>query len=303
MLTNKQINQWKSKGWVIIRNFVDVENCIKDMQKHYPIDAKNPVQDFGSDGTTNFPCNYNSINEMSANINLIKAVKQLLNTQEILLTQSVAWAKYCVKPKDSSSNHDQRIHMDYGNNYWTHPPKWKDVNMVAAIVYYSDTKETGGATALVSRNGDDDEIYKWPYMHMPGIAGKPFFNDKTAAEASMNSFDRKLREKCYQREISPTLNKGDVLFYRMDLWHRGTPIKKNKVRYVHNLAWKKKNAEGICIWNKGWTQKMYYGWLEKFISNLTDEQRTTLGFPSLKTLEPEIKQAVMLRYPLLKSKL
>ena len=106
MLTNKQINQWKTKGWVIIRNFVNVENCIKDMKKHYPIDAKNPVQDFGSDGMTNFPCNYNSINEMSVNINLIKAVKQLLNAQEILLTQSVAWAKYCVKSKDSSSNHD-----------------------------------------------------------------------------------------------------------------------------------------------------------------------------------------------------
>ena len=36
MLTNKQTNQWRTKGWVIIRNFVDVENCIKDMQKHYP---------------------------------------------------------------------------------------------------------------------------------------------------------------------------------------------------------------------------------------------------------------------------
>lgn len=303
MLGLNEINQWKTKGWVIIRNYVDVTKCVIDMQNQYPVDAKNPIQDFGSAGHTNFPCQYKSINDMTVNIKLIKAVKQLLNTDDILLTQSVAWAKYCVKPKDASSNHDQRIHMDYGNNYWTHPPKWDDVNMVAAIVYYSDTKKTGGATAVVSRNSKDDEVYRWPYIHMPGIAGKPFYNDKKTAEKSMNLFDRKLREKCYQREILPTLNKGDVLFYRMDLWHRGTPIKKNKVRYVHNLAWKKKSAEGICVWNKGWTQKMYYGWLENFIGKLNEEQRTTLGFPILKSLSPDIRDAVLIRYPSLKSKL
>ena len=69
----------------------------------------------------------------------------------------------------------------------------------------------------------------------------------------------------------------------MDLWHRGTPVNKNKVRYVHNLAWRKKNASGICHWNKGWTQNMYYGWLEKFISLLDEEQRSILGFPSIKS--------------------
>ena len=131
-----------------------------------------------------------------------------------------------------------------------------------------------------------------------GIAGKPFFNDRKTAESSMSKKNRELREKCYQREILPEPGIGDVLFYRMDLWHRGTPIKPDCVRYVHNLAWKKKSAEGINIWNKGWTQKMYYGWLEEFIASINNEQRKTLGFPDINMLSSEIKEVVFARYPL-----
>ena len=136
MLTREQVQHWREKGWVILKKFIDINECQQDMKTHYPIDAKNPIQDFGSGGATNFPCTYNSLNKITVNVKLINAVKQLLNTDEILLTQSVAWAKYYIqeKNKSSSSNHDQRIHMDYGNNYWTHPPKWDNPNMVAAIM-------------------------------------------------------------------------------------------------------------------------------------------------------------------------
>ena len=41
----------------------------------------------------------------------------------------------------------------------------------------------------------------------------------------------------------------------------------------------------------------------KFISNLTSSQRKTLGFPDINTLADKIKQGVLARYPLLKSKL
>jgi hypothetical protein len=301
ILTWEQLNQWKKKGWVCVKNFVNVNDCKRDMELEYPLNANNPIQDFGSGGLTEFPCKYNSINKMTVHPRIILAVQQLLNDENIILTQSVAWAKYYVNPKNksSSSNHDQRIHMDWGNHYWTHPPPWNEPNMVAAIIYYSDTKKTGGSTSIVSRKGDNDEVYKWPYIHMPGIANKLFFNDKETAEKSMNLEDRTLREKCYMREILPMPNVGDVLFYRMDVWHRGTPIKTNQVRYVHNLAWKKKSAEGICIWNKGWTQKMYYGWLEKFICSLLPIQRRTLGFPNLETLSEKVREGVLARYPML----
>ena len=297
VLTKNQILEWKNRGWCIVKNIVNVNDCVKCMKSIYPENEENPVQDFGSGGRTEFPCKYNSLNLMTVNLKLIKAVKQLLNTNNIHLTQSVAWAKYGVPPKDNQSNCDQRIHMDYGNNTWLHPPKWDEPNVVAAIIYYSDTNETGGSTAVVSREGNNDPVYIYPYIHMPGIAGKPFFNSKDAAEESVTGKTKSIREECYRREVTPNPRKGDVLFYRLDLWHRGTPVKFGKVRYVHNLAWMKSDAIGINKWNKGWTQNMYYGWLEDFICSLNEEQRETLGFPKLGDLPKYMRDAVYARYP------
>jgi len=186
--------------------------------------------------------------------------------------------------------------MDYGNHYWTHPPPFDRPDAVAAIVYYSDTSETGGGTAIVSRQGENDPIYKWPYVHMPGIQWKPFFNDKEAAEKSLSQEDKLLRQQCYAREVVPIFKPGDVLLYRLDVWHRGTPVFPGKVRYVHNLVWKRRDAIGICTWNRGWTQKMYHGWLEDFICSLTEKQREVLGFPRLQLLDKEVKEATMIRY-------
>ena len=94
-------------------------------------------------------------------------------------------------------------------------------------------------------------------------------------------------------------NKGDILFYRLDLWHRGTPVKKNKVRYVMNLLWKKNKCYWINIWNPGWTRKMYYGYLEKLLSNMTIKQRNILGFPPVGDKYWTLKKLFYLtkRYP------
>ena len=177
--------------------------------------------------------------------------------------------------------------MDYGNNMWTHPPEWHSPNAVSAIVYYSDTGETGGATAVVPRRGDDDEFYAWPYVHMPGQGGLPFINDRAEAEAMMARESpewARRRGEAYARckAPSPAPAAGDVLFYRHDVWHRGTPVNIGKVRYVHNVAWATTASlvdEGMVVWNGGYTQPMYYTWLEKYIATLSPRQLQVVGFP------------------------
>ena len=108
--------------------------------------------------------------------------------------------------------------------------------------------------------------------------------------------DAALRAQCYAREVMPHFRPGDVLLYRMDVWHRGTPVHPGHVRYAHNLAWKRRDARGICHWNAGWTQKMYGGWLETFVCSLNETQRSTLGFPRLAALAPEVREATRVRY-------
>lgn len=270
--------QWLTDGYFIARGLLNVSGAIEDMHKLFPPSQVHSVQDFGNADEGSFPTR-SHLNRISVHSKLLEIARECLGTPAIHLTQSVAWAKYGTPSENEQSNRDQRVHMDYGNHYWTSPPEEPD--MIAAIVYYSDTEVTGGATAVVSRN--IVHLYKRPYSHMPGIGGIPFINEKGAAENMMAKSAPKsaaLRQECYEHEIRPEFKPGDVLFYRMDTWHRGTPVRDGQVRYVHNLTWKRADAEGICGWNPGFTRKLYYGPLEKFISEVEPNQLETLGFPA-----------------------
>jgi len=266
-------------GYLLCRNLVSVENATAEMNNHFPNDVEIPVEDFGSGNTAIFPSTP-ALNLISVDTTILKIVRKLLNTDKVILTQSVPWAKYGRPAYTPASNRDQRIHMDYGNNQFTMPMPNKPPVTVAAIVYYSDTSKTGGATAIVPRTGPDDPVYTWPYTHMPGISGKPFANRRKEAEELMSIFtdSTEIREQCYSREIVPTFKPGDVLFYRTDTWHRGTPVKEGQIRYVHNLAWRRADATDIQQWNPGFTQKMYSGDFERFISEIEPGQLETLGF-------------------------
>ena len=69
----------------------------------------------------------------------------------------------------------------------------------------------------------------------------------------------------YDRELIINAKAGDILFYRLDLWHRGTPVKKNKIRYVW-LAYKK-SCYWINVWNKSYTRELIMDILKKCFVN------------------------------------
>ena len=282
-MLKENIEDWNNKGFFIGKNIINKELSIK-CQK-YMFDLYNEgnlsVKDFGSEGKLEFPSN-TIIDSIMLDENIIKCVQRLLNTNDILLVQADAWGKTGKKELTEHSNNDQRMHMDYGNNSFLHPSEWNNPECVAMIVYLSDVKETLGGTSLVPRQNDDDELYKFPYKNMPGISDIPFINDKNSAEKYFQSNNKDIyefRKKLYNRELILKPGMGDILFYRLDLWHRGTPVKKGKIRFVINLLWKKKECFWINCWNPGWTKKMYYGYLEIFFSKISPLQRSVLGVP------------------------
>jgi hypothetical protein len=65
------------------------------------------------------------------------------------------------------------------------------------------------------------------------------------------------RSKLYDREQRTSFKPGTVLFYRLDTWHRGTPVKEGKQRIVHNLVFKKCGCDWINSWNTGAARYMY----------------------------------------------
>ena len=282
MLNLSEINQWKENGYCLIKNLIDINlmnNCIKFVNNRF-YDEKTASKDFGSNGEFDFPSG-KIIDYLTINENIIKCIKQLLSNENILLIQSDAWGKAGSINKGKYNNQDQRMHMDYGNNTFLHTSEWNNPEAVGMIIYFSDTNITGGQTAIVPKKNNED-LYKPPYIRMPGYNKYLFYNDKNTTEEYFKKTDINIynfRNKLYENEILVNAELGDILFYRLDVWHRGTPVKFGKVRNVMNLLWKKRDCFWINNWNQGWTRKMYYGFIEKFFIELNPEQRSVLGVP------------------------
>lgn len=278
-----EIKQWKENGYTVIKNLFNkkiIQKCVCFLNEKFN-NINNTNNDFGSNGDLEFPSG-EIIDQITVNEKLIQIVQKLLDSENILLVQSDTWSKSGEINNNSQSNKDQRMHMDYGNNTFLHPSKWYSPEAVAAIVYFSDTSETGGGTAVVPKKRDKDELYQFPYINMPGQNKYPFFNNKKFSEEYFKKNHVEIynfRQKLYNREIIPEYSTGDVLFYRLDVWHRGTPVLPNKIRNVMNLLWKKKECYWINTWNPGWTKKMYYGQLEKMFEKMSPLQRSLFGVP------------------------
>jgi hypothetical protein len=118
----------------------------------------------------------------------------------------------------------------------------------------------------------------------PGIGDLEWINDRTHAEAYLAAKRPELaawRETLYAREQRVHFKPGDVLFYRHDLWHRGTPLAPGRLRLAHNLTFRKASAEWISVLHVGWAWSAYRRdkLLERLIAQASLDQRAVIGFP------------------------
>ena len=313
VLTAEQIAQWRTSGSVVVDGLLS-EDVLKDVLKVadrvYSVD-KDKIADFGAtNGDMVFPSldsQNAALNMIPLDQNLILAAAELLGEPAVNMrvVQSEMWSKVgieapttgpTVSPElatttyDNSLNRDQRIHIDGFNHYLTFPSAWSRPEAVAAIVYYDDEEECGGSTAFVPRIGSveecTDECYHpqsaedvHPYLLNPGGRGDlPWINDRTKAESWLARHKpdvARFREKLYAREEYVKYKKGSILFYRLDVWHRGTPVNVGKVRRTHNLLYKKTGCDWINPWNSGSARCMYTTrqTVERLIATGTQEQR------------------------------
>jgi len=286
MLTNDQVEAWRHQGAFVMQlPETIVRPSIDWLNNNFTLEFVDPEHlDFGSpDRKFEFPTSVKVLDDLVLNERLIEAVQQLLRTDDIRLLQADLWSKIGVDSKnhDAQSNTDQRMHMDYGNNTLLHPD-WHSPDAVAAVIYYDDSEVTSGGTAFVPRLGEADVVYQAPFIHMPGQAGKPFFNDRQTVEKWFKQNDPnayEMRQLLYEREQVVQFKPGTILFYRHDIWHRGTPVAPGKLRRVHNLAWRRADARGWSNWNEGWARQSYYGNVEALIGRSTPLQRSLLDFP------------------------
>ena len=292
VLDRTHIEQWRSAGYTLASGLIDealVTDLVTDAQAHFPdpdSDDANAYNNFGSNMV--FPNLSQALTDITLHPRLLRAVAELLDESvtDIRLTQSDVWPKYGREEKSGGKydHSDQRIHVDYPNHMLTHPTEWHRPEAVEIIIYYSDVKDSMGATAVVPRQGETDPAYPWPITDSPGIAGKPYINDRESAEADLRARDPKVadwRQSLYDREVYTHYKAGDVLLYRHDTWHRGTPMTAGAFRLAHNLTFRRAHCEWISTLHIGWSWSAYQtpGYLERLISQASLEQRAVLGFP------------------------
>jgi len=265
---------------------------------HYPAvgtAAAAGFTDFGSAGALNFPARIDVFNQVTLHQNVLQAVGDLLGVtlDTLRLSQSDLWPKYGransqmlpTATDNIQDNADQRIHVDYPNHSLVHPPPWHKPEAVEMILYLSDSTGGLGGTAVVPRTGTDDPAYRWPIIDSPGIGDLRYINNREAAEeyfASQRPTLADFRRLLYERETRTDFRRGDLLLYRHDTWHRGTPLAPGSRRLVHNLTYRKAASEWISTLHTGWAWQAYKDdkFLERLIAGATVQQRTVMGFPA-----------------------
>ena len=292
-LSGDQVEQWRSEGFTLVSNLLPIEliTAVRAAAaSRYPEAGSaesEEISDFGSYGALNFPSQTAALNELTLHPHLLGAVADLLGTEvvDLRLTQSDLWSKYGRTSKTGEQdNQDQRIHIDYPNHTLTHPTPWEKPEAVEMIVYYDHFEDAGGGTAVVPRQGPDDPAYRWPIVDSPGIGDLRYINDRPSAEAYFSTQRPELsdwRLSLYEREQHVAFQPGDILFYRHDTWHRGTPMVPGSRRIVQNLTFRRAYAEWISTLHVGWAWSAYRDnkFLERLIGGASLEQRAVLGFP------------------------
>jgi len=273
------------------------------------------LKDNGFNGLL-FPCleaEHACLNEVTIHPRVITACSQLLSCapSELRLSQSELWSKFnsaskmkgpvsstegadataSVSPFDTSGSQDQRVHIDGFNHYLAFPTEWDKPEAVAMIVYYDDTSESGGGTAVVPRLGTGDSAYhaqrgeESPLMWTPGgRSDLPWINDRNTAETYLAANQPEVhafRQQLYSRERYVHAVPGTILFYRLDVWHRGVPLFPGGKRRVQNIIYKRQGTDWLNSWNAGCARNMYTKaqTVERIIAASTMHQKCVLGFP------------------------
>jgi hypothetical protein len=286
-ITSEQERQWREEGYCIVDNF-----DVRSARAEAVFDKSSLSIDFGSlGGAFEFPCGLHHVDDIP--VRLQSVAQKLLRTKAALLSQADVWIK---EPKPGNeamqqySNDNQRIHCDFGNNTVLPPLDFHQPTAMAAIVYFDGPNECkGGATAVVARRGADDAAFAPENMMIqPGYGKRPFINNRIVAEswfAKNAPEEHAFRASLYNRERRCEPEIGRVLLYRLDIWHRGTPLLAGKRRVMNIVFLNPADPGHAGRWNPGFWKNSYwfvggrYAPPDVLFSRMTPSQRMMLGFP------------------------
>ena len=265
--SNSDVEKWQKEGAVIIKEIFspkDIKSVHDDIDKvfgykkggapitkNHGINVTNEKQFLNFENIP-FDCSP-ALNLIGVHPQLISLAKEALNTKDVRLYQSQAWAKF-----SGETDFEQSFHCDYGNHTLTVPSKDLTQNSITFLMYFSDVTEEHGPAHYVTRT-DSEKI------------------DRISEKFLENTFGISLQKLLTPFERTTVGVAGTIFAYGIDIFHRATNITKpGAYRYAVTSCFKK--ARNDTIGYTAWPFHQQKPWSIIF-ENASPEQLSCFGVP------------------------
>ena len=265
--SNSDVEEWRKEGAVLIKEIFsskEIESVHDDIEKvfGYKKGRLPKTKNYGSPDTIGdqflnfenipFDCSP-ALNLIGVHPQLIRLAKDALNTNDVRLYQSQAWAKF-----SGETDFEQSFHCDYGNHTLTVPSKEITKNSITFLMYFSDVTEEHGPAHYVTRT-DSEKI------------------ERLSEKFLESSFQNSLQKLLAPFERTTAGAAGTIFAYGIDIFHKATNITKpGAYRYAVTSCFKK--AGNDTIGYTAWPYHQQKPWNIIF-ENASPDQLNCFGVP------------------------
>ncbi|MHB8718751.1 MAG: phytanoyl-CoA dioxygenase family protein [Candidatus Dormibacteria bacterium] len=256
-ITGEHLELLRANGYAIVDGFLTPDELAagrENLLLIYP-----SLEDFEADATRSaslptlpqLPFPGTALNDMSVHPELISYVSRMLESDDIVLTQSLLMGKYA-----GTGDFEQQLHRDFHNNTLLIPRDEGSFRQFANILYYTDVTVDLGPTHVVAEPDVPGDIAPW--VVAPG--------------------SREERPDLYAKEVPITVSAGSLLIYTMHTLHRGSRMAADRGhRWSQHLVYRHRDS----AW-QGWAAWPYFGPnpdMAALITRITPRQRALFGIP------------------------
>lgn len=258
VLDISQLERWEHDGWLLIEHFIEpyeAKAACADLRAIFPsADSVWREHDprFLSEqyqGRIEFPFRGSALNMVVVHERFHTLALQLLQTDEYMLYEAHAWAKYT-----GSADYDQHLHRDYGSHTLLVPRFAREYRQFESMLYLTDVHAGNGPTHLVSRR------------HSKDLPWTPEF------------FPRAEHPELYEHEVAATAPAGSLLVWAPDVLHRASNlIQPGASRFVITIGYQVRCNPWMGY--HSWPFRGEFGEFMNVIRASSPRQLQMIGFP------------------------
>ena len=258
-LSDQHLAEWRRHGYAVVENFFSPEELAviqEELGKIFPTWEQYTAAPFlykndpGGGHSRELPFLGDALNGVAVHPELIDFVERALDVRDVILTQSIVWAKYA-----GTDEFDQALHVDYMNNSILHPSGADAPEQVTILIYYCDIDESLGPTSVIPRDQTKD-MPLVPYIRPRGQY-----------------------PELYKLEQPLLVPAGSLFIYDLSTFHRGSSLTCSRgVRITHHIAYRRGDAPWVGY--KTWANYGLAAEMHTVLEQASPRQREVFGFPA-----------------------